>query len=121
MKRATPKLAHRVAQATAEELTAVGINLDFAPVLDVNSNPNNPVIGDRSLNSDPEKVIALGERWIQGLREGGIIPCGKHFPGHGDTDKDSHLDLPLVDRPWMNCGRSNFRRSSTPAKIESNP
>ncbi len=93
------KLAHRVAQATAEELTAVGINLDFAPVLDVNSNPNNPVIGDRSFDSDPEKVIALGERWIQGLREGGIIPCGKHFPGHGDTDKDSHLDLPRVDRP----------------------
>jgi beta-N-acetylhexosaminidase len=92
------KLAYRVARATAEELAAAGINLDFAPVLDVNSNPKNPVIGDRSFASDPQKVIALGEQWIHGLREGGIIPCGKHFPGHGDTDKDSHLDLPLVDR-----------------------
>jgi beta-N-acetylhexosaminidase len=92
------KLAYRVARATAEELAAVGINLDFAPVLDVNSNPKNPVIGDRSFASDPQKVIALGEQWIHGLREGGIIPCGKHFPGHGDTDRDSHLDLPLVDR-----------------------
>ena len=92
------KLAYRVARATAAELAAVGINLDFAPVLDVNSNPKNPVIGDRSFASDPQKVIAFGEQWIHGLRDGGIIPCGKHFPGHGDTDKDSHLDLPLVDR-----------------------
>ena len=93
-----PKLAYRVARATAEELAAVGINLDFAPVLDVNSNPKNPVIGDRSFAPDPQTVVAFGEQWIQGLRDGGIIPCGKHFPGHGDTDKDSHLDLPLVDR-----------------------
>ena len=93
-----PKLAYRVARATAEELAAVGINLDFAPVLDVNSNPKNPVIGDRSFAPDPQTVIAFGDKWIQGLRDGGIIPCGKHFPGHGDTDKDSHLDLPLVDR-----------------------
>jgi beta-N-acetylhexosaminidase len=93
-----PKLAYRVARATAEELAAVGINLDFAPVLDVNSNPKNPVIGDRSFAPDPQTVIAFGEQWIHGLRDGGIIPCGKHFPGHGDTDKDSHLDLPLVDR-----------------------
>ena len=92
------KLAYRVARATAEALAAVGINLDFAPVLDVNSNPKNPIIGDRSFASDPQKVIAFGEQWIHGLRDGGIIPCGKHFPGHGDTDKDSHLDLALVDR-----------------------
>jgi beta-N-acetylhexosaminidase len=92
------KLAYRAARAAAEELAAVGINLDFAPVLDVNSNPKNPVIGDRSFASDPQKVIAFGEQWTHGLRDGGIIPCGKHFPGHGDTDKDSHLDLPLVDR-----------------------
>ena len=92
------KLAYRAARATAEELAAVGINLDFAPVLDVNSNPKNPVIGDRSFAPDPQKVITFSEQWIHGLRDGGIIPCGKHFPGHGDTDKDSHLDLPLVDR-----------------------
>jgi beta-N-acetylhexosaminidase len=92
-------LAYRAAAAIAEELALAGINLDFAPVLDVNSNPKNPVIGDRSFAADPRKVTALGERWVQGLRDGGIIPCGKHFPGHGDTDKDSHFALPVVDRP----------------------
>jgi beta-N-acetylhexosaminidase len=91
-------LAYRAARATAEELALAGINLDFAPVLDVNSNPKNPVIGDRSFAADPQQVSALGERWIQGLRDGGIIPCGKHFPGHGDTDKDSHFALPVVHR-----------------------
>ncbi|HEX9143297.1 MAG TPA: beta-N-acetylhexosaminidase [Candidatus Binatia bacterium] len=93
-----PDLAYRLGKATAEELTLVGINLDFAPVLDVNSNPQNPIIGDRSFAADPTKVIKLSEKWTQGLRDGGIIPCGKHFPGHGHTDKDSHLDLPVVDR-----------------------
>jgi beta-N-acetylhexosaminidase len=93
------KLAYRAARATAKELALVGINLDFAPVLDVDSNPKNPVIGDRSFAADPQKVGRLGERWAQGLRDGGIIPCGKHFPGHGDTDKDSHFALPAVDRP----------------------
>lgn len=92
------RFAYRAARATAEELATMGINLDFAPVLDVNSNPKNPVIGDRSFAADPQKVIAFGAQWISGLRDGGIIPCGKHFPGHGDTDKDSHLDLPVVDR-----------------------
>ena len=92
------KFAYQAARATAEELTAVGINLDFAPVLDVNSNPNNPIIGDRSFASDPQKVSRFGAQWIRGLHAGGMIPCGKHFPGHGDTDKDSHLDLPVVDR-----------------------
>jgi beta-N-acetylhexosaminidase len=96
---ADPKLAYRAARATAEELALVGINLDFAPVLDVNSNPKNPIIGDRSFAADPQKVMVLGKRWVQGLRDGGIIPCGKHFPGHGDTDNDSHFALPLVRRP----------------------
>jgi len=68
-------------------------------VLDVNSNPNNPVIGDRSFGRTPAEVINLSDKWIQGLRDGGIIPCGKHFPGHGATDTDSHHDLPAVDRP----------------------
>ncbi len=91
-------LAYRVGQATARELSAVGINLNFAPVLDVHSNPNNPVIGDRSLSSDPSEVARLGWSIIQGLRDGGVIPCGKHSPGHGDTSKDSHLELPVVER-----------------------
>ena len=94
-----PILAYQVGRAAAAELAIVGINLNFAPVLDVNSNPRNPIIGDRSFASDPQQVIKFSEPWIQGTRDAGIIPCGKHFPGHGDTDKDSHLDLPSVPRP----------------------
>ena len=97
-RRENADLAYRFGLATARELSAVGINLNFAPVLDVHSNPDNPVIGDRSLNSDPRQVAALGWSIIQGLREGGIIPCGKHFPGHGDTVQDSHLELPVVEK-----------------------
>jgi len=91
-------LALRVGEATARELSAVGINLNFAPVLDVNSNPKNPVIGDRSLSSDPSEVTRLGGSIIQGLRGGGVIPCAKHFPGHGDTFQDSHIELPVVKK-----------------------
>ncbi len=92
----SPDLAYRFGLATARELAAVGINLNFAPVLDVHSNPENPVIGDRSLGPDPRQVTTLGWAITRGLRDGGIIPCGKHFPGHGDTAKDSHLELPVV-------------------------
>ena len=91
-------LAYRLGKATAAELALVGINLNLAPVLDVNSNPQNPVIGDRAFAGDPAKVIRLSEKWTEGLRDGGIIPCAKHFPGHGHTDRDSHLDLPVIDR-----------------------
>jgi beta-N-acetylhexosaminidase len=93
-----PALAYRAGRAAAVELALVGINLNLAPVLDVNSNPNNPVIGERSFACDPQQVIKLSAPWIQGTRDAGIIPCGKHFPGHGDTDKDSHLHLPSVDK-----------------------
>jgi beta-N-acetylhexosaminidase len=96
--KADPNIAYQAGRATAAELALVGINLDFAPVLDVNSNPTNPVIGDRSFAANPAQVIESAEPWIRGLRDGGIIPCGKHFPGHGDTDKDSHIDLPVVDK-----------------------
>jgi len=91
-------LAYKMGLATARELTAVGINLNFAPVLDVHSNPKNPVIGDRSLGPEPEEVARLGWAIIKGLRDGGVIPCAKHFPGHGDTNKDSHVELPVVEK-----------------------
>jgi beta-N-acetylhexosaminidase len=97
-KQNSAELAYRAGKATAEELALVGINLNFAPVLDVDSNPGNPIIGDRAFAADPDEVVRFSAPWIKGLREGGIIPCGKHFPGHGDTDKDSHLDLPVVHR-----------------------
>ncbi len=91
-----PGLAYRIGRAAAAELTLAGINLNFAPVLDVASNPQSPIIGDRAFAADPKQVIKLASAWAQGLRDGGIIPCGKHFPGHGDTDKDSHFELPMV-------------------------
>ena len=91
-----PDLAERFGRATAAELALLGINLDFAPVLDVGCNPKNSIIGDRSFGSTPDQVIAMGLAWSKGLRSNGIIPCGKHFPGHGSTDKDSHLELPVV-------------------------
>ena len=97
-RRDDPNLAYRAARATAVELALVGVNLNFAPVLDVNSNPNNPIISSRSFGTEPNQVITFAWPYVQGLRDGGIIPCGKHFPGHGGTDKDSHLDLPVLDR-----------------------
>lgn len=77
-------------------LVHLGIDLDLAPVLDVDSNPANPVIGDRSFDRDPEVCARLGLAFAEGLAAGGVLACGKHFPGHGDTAKDSHLDLPVV-------------------------
>jgi beta-N-acetylhexosaminidase len=91
-----PELAYRLGQATATELKLAGINLNFAPVLDVQSNRQSPVIGDRAFAAEPERVSEIALAWTKGLRDSGIIPCGKHFPGHGDTDKDSHFELPLV-------------------------
>ena len=90
-------LAERFAKALATELLAVGITLDYAPVLDIHTNPKNPVIGDRALAERAEDVAALGRVIIRGLQSAGVAACGKHFPGHGDTSTDSHLELPLVE------------------------
>ena len=92
-----PTFSYKVGQALAAQLKAFGFNLNFAPVLDINSNPLNPVIGDRSFGNNPELVSKLGVETIKGLQSGGIIPVGKHFPGHGDTAVDSHLGLPIVN------------------------
>jgi beta-N-acetylhexosaminidase len=93
---ADPENAYRVASAMAAEMRAVGINTDFAPILDVNNNPANPVIGTRSFSSDPHQVAAFGAAFGRGLQSHGLLAFGKHFPGHGDTTIDSHIDLPLV-------------------------
>jgi beta-N-acetylhexosaminidase len=92
-------LAERFARALASELRAVGISLDYAPVLDVHTNSSNPVIGDRALSGNPADVARLGGAIIRVLQTEGIAACGKHFPGHGDTSVDSHLELPLVEHP----------------------
>ena len=90
------RLAERFGAALAAELTAVGINLDYAPVLDVHTNPSNPVIGDRALSERAQDVARLGAAVIRGLQNAGVAGCGKHFPGHGDTSRDSHEELPMV-------------------------
>jgi beta-N-acetylhexosaminidase len=89
-------LARALGHITGTELAAVGIDWDFAPVLDVDTNPENPVIGARSLGRDPERVAELGIAFAQGLLDAGVAPCGKHFPGHGDTRQDSHRELPRL-------------------------
>ena len=93
------ELASRFAAALAAELRAVGITLDYAPVLDIHTNPKNPVIGDRALADDAELVARLGAAIVRGMQDNGVAACGKHFPGHGDTTVDSHLELPLVEHP----------------------
>src|SRR6266566_4069755 len=92
-------LAWRFARALAKELRAVGITLDFAPVLDVHTNPGNPVIGDRALAETAADVSRLGSAIVRTLQAEGVAACGKHFPGHGDTSTDSHVELPLVEHP----------------------
>lgn len=92
-----PERARQTAAAIGRELRGVGINWNFAPVLDVNNNPQNPVIGDRSYSDDPTIVAAMGVAAVRGFQDdAGILACGKHFPGHGDTDTDSHHALPRI-------------------------
>lgn len=93
------RLAERFARALAAELRAVGISLDFTPVLDILTNTANPVIGDRALAERAEDVSRLGTAIIRTLQGEGIAACGKHFPGHGDTSVDSHQVLPVVEHP----------------------
>ena len=88
--------ARAVGTALARELRALHFDINFAPVLDVDTNPKNPVIGDRSLSRHPAEVASLGAALIEGMQSAGVGACAKHFPGHGDTDLDSHLALPHV-------------------------
>jgi len=90
-------LAARFARALARELRAVGINLDYAPVLDIHTNPKNPVIGDRAFAEKAGEVARFARTVIRTLQSEGMAACGKHFPGHGDTSTDSHLELPVLE------------------------
>ena len=90
------ELAYAAAATIAKELRAVGINMNMSPVLDVNCNPANPVIGDRAFGATPGPVCELGVATIGGLQDSRVVACGKHFPGHGDTSVDSHKELPVV-------------------------
>ncbi|MBI5524999.1 MAG: beta-N-acetylhexosaminidase [Deltaproteobacteria bacterium] len=90
-------MAYEVGKAMATELLASGVNVNLAPVLDVDSNPQNPIIGPRSFGPDPYLVSRMAMQMLSGMQDAGILACGKHFPGHGDTSEDSHLKLPSVD------------------------
>lgn len=91
-----PEEAARIGSIFARELKSAGIDVNFAPVVDVDSNPSNPVIGARSFSADPATAGACAASFIRAMQAGGVAACAKHFPGHGDTHVDSHLDLPVL-------------------------
>jgi beta-glucosidase-like glycosyl hydrolase/CubicO group peptidase (beta-lactamase class C family) len=90
------QLIYEMGKKVAEHCKRVGVTVNFAPVVDVNNNPSNPVINDRSFGEDKYNVASKGRAYMMGLEDGGVLSCAKHFPGHGDTDVDSHLDLPVI-------------------------
>jgi beta-N-acetylhexosaminidase len=108
-------MAEQVGRAMGDELRALGFDVDFAPVLDVDTNPANPVIGDRAFGSDPEAVARRALAFARGLDAAGVVACGKHFPGHGDTETDSHLELPRIAHDWDRLDKVEllpFRRAA---------
>jgi len=101
-------LARDVGAAVARAIRALGFNWNFAPVLDLNNNPRNPVIAERSFGADPDQATRLALAWMAGSEREGVACCVKHFPGHGDTHVDSHRDLPTVDKPLADLERFEF-------------
>ncbi len=95
---ADTELVYRMGLAVGEQCRRLGVHVNYAPVVDINNNPNNPVIGYRSFGEDKYKVTALGIAYMRGMQDAGIMACAKHFPGHGDVDVDSHFDLPVIKK-----------------------
>lgn len=91
-------LVYQYGKIVGEQCKRSGIQVDFAPVVDINNNPDNPVINDRSFGEDKYKVALFGIQYMRGLQDAGILACAKHFPGHGDVSVDSHLDLPVINK-----------------------
>jgi len=104
-----PALARDVGAAVARAVRSLGFNWNFAPVLDLNNNPDNPVIAERSFGADPDRATELALAWMEGSLREGVACCVKHFPGHGDTHVDSHRDLPTVDKPLAELGAFEFK------------
>ena len=102
------KLLYEYGAEMAKECKALGISVNFAPVLDVNSNPNNPVIGTRSFGEKPSNVSSKAIAYSRGLEDNGVMSVSKHFPGHGDTHDDSHKTLPLVERSLIELQSSDL-------------
>ena len=103
-----PQLARDVGAAVARAVRSLGFNWNFAPVLDLNNNPHNPVIAERSFGADPEQATRIALAWMAGSESEGVACCVKHFPGHGDTHVDSHRDLPYVDKSRAELERFEF-------------
>jgi beta-N-acetylhexosaminidase len=103
-----PALARSIGAAVARAVKALGFNWNFAPVLDLNNNPHNPVIAERSFGADPRRATELAMAWMAGSESEGVACCVKHFPGHGDTSVDSHRDLPTVDKPLAELAQFEF-------------
>jgi beta-N-acetylhexosaminidase len=103
-----PELARAVGAAVARAVKALGFNWNFAPVLDLNNNPHNPVIAERSFGADPGRATEIALAWMAGSEAEGVACCVKHFPGHGDTHVDSHRDLPTVDKPLAELEQFEF-------------
>jgi beta-N-acetylhexosaminidase len=101
-------LARSIGAAVARAVKSLGFNWNFAPVLDLNNNPDNPVIAERSFGADPQRAAELAMAWMEGSESEGVACCVKHFPGHGDTSVDSHRDLPTVDKPLAELERFEF-------------
>ncbi len=91
-------LVYRMGLAVGEQCKRIGVHVNYAPVVDINNNPNNPVIGFRSFGEDKKKVTDFGIAYMKGMQDAGIMACAKHFPGHGDVDVDSHYDLPVINK-----------------------
>ena len=94
-------LVYKMAAAIASQCRRMGVHIDFAPVIDINNNPNNPVINFRSFGENKQKVSNYGIQYMRGLQDNGVMACAKHFPGHGDTDVDSHKDLPEISKSYF--------------------
>jgi beta-glucosidase-like glycosyl hydrolase/CubicO group peptidase (beta-lactamase class C family) len=92
------QLVYEMGIAIGEQMKRLGVHVNYAPVVDVNNNPNNPVIGYRSFGEDKYRVAKLGVAYMKGMQDAGIMACAKHFPGHGDTEVDSHYDLPVISK-----------------------
>jgi beta-glucosidase-like glycosyl hydrolase/CubicO group peptidase (beta-lactamase class C family) len=103
------RLVYEMGLAVGEQCKRIGIHVNYAPVVDINNNPNNPVIGYRSFGEDRDKVIKFGIAYMKGMQDAGIMACAKHFPGHGDVDVDSHLDLPVINKSRAELDSNEIR------------
>lgn len=93
-------IIYKYGKVVAAQCNRMGIQMNYAPVMDVNNNPNNPIINDRSFGENKFKVASFGIQYMKGLQDNGVMACAKHFPGHGDVDVDSHLDLPIINKSF---------------------